>query len=642
MRLHLSARGHRRELEPMTIDPLAPRTILPAVLSIIRDTWRQLVFVDVLAKAIGLLAVTPAVTLLFRLAAARRGSAVLTDEEILWFVLSPFGLVVLLVVGAVVLWVLFAQHGAILAIAHATSAGSRMTALWAYGVVMRRGAAVLRLAAGLVLRLLLLSAPFVGAMAAVYLALLSGFDINYYLATRPPAFWIAGTLIALLALLLAVTLGIALVRWLCALPVLLFERVGVRTAFRRSVALTAGRRRAISGWLLTWAAASFAVASLLTGAVGAIGRLLVPQGSRSLAVVAVAVGVVFAVAVLLNLVISVVVASQLGVLAERLYVGCGGTGEPLLAFETPPRERAPASAGHVSRRALAAGLVAALVAVVAVVAWAASTVRVEDSTEITAHRGSSATAPENTLAAVEQAIADGADWVEIDVQELSDGTVVVLHDRDLKRLGGMPLTVAGSTYEELREVDVGSWFASEFADQRVPTLEQVLDLCRGHARVTIELKYYGALGTLAERVIRIVEEEEMASEVALMSLKHEAVRHMQTLRPGWTVGVLTAVALGNVARLDADFLAVNASLATRSFIRAAHRRGRAVHVWTVNDPLQMSVLMSRGVDNIITDVPAVARAVLMERAEMTAVERIMVEVGAWLGIVEVEDEGTEQ
>jgi glycerophosphoryl diester phosphodiesterase len=279
------------------------------------------------------------------------------------------------------------------------------------------------------------------------------------------------------------------------------------------------------------------------------------------------------------------------------------------------------------------------VVVAAGTAWLATTVRVKDTTEITAHRGSSAHAPENTLAAVEQAIADGTDWVEIDVQELADGTVVVVHDRDLKRLGGVDLRVAGSTYEELRDVDVGSWFAPEYADQRIPTLAQVLALCRGRARVNIELKYYGSLGTLAERVIRIVEQEGMASEVVLMSLNHEAARRAKALRPDWTVGILTAVALGDVARLETDFLAVNASLATRTFIRAAHRRRRAVHVWTVNDPLQMSVLMSRGVDNIITDVPAAARNVLEERAEMTAVQRLMVEVGAWLGIVNVEQEG---
>jgi glycerophosphoryl diester phosphodiesterase len=623
----------------MSTNPLAPRAILPAMLGIIRDTWRQLVLVDLLAKAIGFLVVTPIVTLLLRLAAARRGSAVLTDEEILWFFLSPLGIPATVSVGAVALWLVFVQHGAILAIARADSAGKRVTAWRAYAVVARRGVTVLRLAAGLILRLLLLSAPFVGAMAAAYLALLTSYDINYYLSVQPPAFWVAGALNALLAVALLVTVGFALLRWLFALPVLLFERTGVRAALHRSVTLTAGRRRAIAVWVVGWAAVSFAVTSVLTGAVGAFGRLLVPAGSGSLAVVALAVGVVFAVAVLLNLVISVVVASLLGVLVERLYVGCGGADLPPTVLEAQPDERAVVPTGRVARRVFPAALAAALVVVAAGTAWLATTVRVEDTTEITAHRGSSAHAPENTLAAVEQAIAGGADWVEIDVQELADGTVVVVHDRDLKRLGGVDLRVAGSTYEELRDVDVGSWFAPEYADQRIPTLAQVLALCRGRAGVNIELKYYGSLGTLAERVIRIVEQEGMASEVVLMSLNHEAVRQAKALRPEWTIGILTAVALGNVARLETDFLAVSASLATRAFIRAAHRRGRAVHVWTVNDPLQMSVLMSRGVDNIITDVPAAARNVLEERAEMTAVQRLMVEVGAWLGIVNVEQEG---
>ena len=173
-------------------------------------------------------------------------------------------------------------------------------------------------------------------------------------------------------------------------------------------------------------------------------------------------------------------------------------------------------------------------------------------------------------------------------------------------------------------------------------MEQVLDLCRGRARVNIELKYYGSTGTLAERVIQIVEERGMESDVVLMSLKHEGVRQAKVLRPDWKVGVLTAVALGNLTRLESDFLAVNSSLATRSFIRSAHRRGREVHVWTVNDALQMSVLISRGVDYLITDVPAAARAVLEERAEMTAVERLLVEVGAWLGIVPVEAEASDE
>ena len=619
------------------VTSLSFRAVVPGVVHVLRHAWLQLVAVDLLAKAAGFLVVAPLATLLLRLFAEQRGNAVLTDEAILWFFLSPLGVTAFVVVGAVTLWILFVEHGAILAIAQAASAGKRVTALWAYGVIVRRGAAVLKLAATLILRLLVLASPFAALMAAVYVTLLGEFDINYYLSVRPPAFWVAGALIALVAVALLATLGAALVRWLLALPVVLFERAAAGGAFRASVSLTAGRRWSIAAWLLLWAVISLLVTAVLTGAVGATGRLIIPAGSGSLALVALTVGAVIAVAVLLNLAISAVVASLLGVLVERLYVGSGGA---VLAPEVPeqrPNAGARQAPLRFRPRAVFGGIVVAGVAVAAIAAWVASTVRVEDTTEITAHRGSSAAAPENTLAAVERAILDGADWVEIDVQELADGTVVVMHDRDLKRLGGVNLNVAGSTYDGLRDVDVGSWFAPEFADQRIPTLQQVLDRCRGRARVTIELKYYGPVGTLAARVIRIVEERGMASDVVLMSLNQEAVRQAKALRPDWTVGTLTAVALGNLARLDADPLAVNASLATRSFVRSAHRRGKAVHVWTVNDPRQMSVLVSRGVDNLITDVPAVARAVLDERIEMTAVERLLVEVGAWLGLVPVEE-----
>ena len=78
---------------------------------------------------------------------------------------------------------------------------------------------------------------------------------------------------------------------------------------------------------------------------------------------------------------------------------------------------------------------------------------------ITAHRGSSMAAPENTLAAIARAIEDGADYAEIDVQETADGTVVVIHDTDLKRITGLAEKIWDVTYDEVRELDFGSWFS---------------------------------------------------------------------------------------------------------------------------------------------------------------------------------------
>jgi glycerophosphoryl diester phosphodiesterase len=252
---------------------------------------------------------------------------------------------------------------------------------------------------------------------------------------------------------------------------------------------------------------------------------------------------------------------------------------------------------------------------------------------ITAHRGASAHAPENSLAAVKRAIADNTDWVEIDVQETADGIIVLAHDQDLKKVAGMDLKIGEATYDQLRHVDIGRSFSPEFAGERIPTLEEVLTVCKGHAGLNIELKYYGHEKKLEERVIELVEAHDMASDVVVMSLKHEGVQKTKALRPSWTVGLLTAVAIGNLTKVEADFLAVNAKIATSTFIHSAHRRGKEVYVWTINDPVLMSDFISRGVDNIITDKPALARSVLAQRAQMTPAERLLVRVGSQVGLV---------
>ena len=106
-------------------------------------------------------------------------------------------------------------------------------------------------------------------------------------------------------------------------------------------------------------------------------------------------------------------------------------------------------------------------------------VRLDDKAVIMAHRGASRAAPENTLAAVKQAIEDGADWVEIDVQETADGDVVVMHDSDFMKLADVDLKIWNATKADLEKIDIGSWFDPTFKDERVPKLQDVLTVCKG-------------------------------------------------------------------------------------------------------------------------------------------------------------------
>jgi len=118
----------------------------------------------------------------------------------------------------------------------------------------------------------------------------------------------------------------------------------------------------------------------------------------------------------------------------------------------------------------------------------------------------------------------------------------------------------------------------------------------------------------------------------LMSLNYEAVTKAKALRPDWTVGLLAAKAVGDLTRLDADFLAVNVGMGTRRFMRRAHGRDKDVYLWTLNDAAQMSRFVSMGADGIITDDPAQAQRVLERRADMSVAERLVVSLAAWVGV----------
>jgi glycerophosphoryl diester phosphodiesterase len=117
----------------------------------------------------------------------------------------------------------------------------------------------------------------------------------------------------------------------------------------------------------------------------------------------------------------------------------------------------------------------------------------------------------------------------------------------------------------------------------------------------------------------------------IMSLKYGSIQKVRALRPQWIVGLLTAVSLGDLTRVDADFLAVGTGVATQGFVNLAQSRGKDVQVWTVNDPIVMSTMISRGVNSLITDKPALAREVLQQRATLSSMERLLLELAILFG-----------
>lgn len=596
------------------------------------QTWPRLLATAIIYKIIALVVLTPVVSLALRLFVSTRGSSVLADQDILYFVLSPVGLVALVMVGTVSLAILTLEQACLMAIGFGETRDISIGTIDALWFGARQAWSVVRLALRIFVRVSLIATPFLTAGGLTYLLLLSEYDINFYLAEKPPIFLFAAAFISTLLIVMAVLVIRRLVSWSFALPLLLFEGLSPAEALTTSAERTADHRLIVGFTLVVWGVAGALLSAAPLALVGELGRWIVPKFAGSMAVLVVIIGAFLLLWGLLNLVVMVINESMFALLIVRLYGALGISPEAQLSGRATSDKLATDPRRRISIKLAFAGLV--LAGVLAALAGAVflDTVRLGDDVVVIAHRGAAGSAPENTLASVALAVEQGADIIEIDVQETLDGQVVVMHDSDLMRVGGSPLKIWASTYADIIEIDIGSWYGPEFSDQRVPTLEQVLEICKGRAKVDIELKYYGHNERLEERVAEIVERLGMEDEIVLMSLVSDIVSSMKALRPQWTVGLLTAKAVGDLTTSDADFLAVHVGIAKPGFIRRAQAAGKEVFVWTVNDSMNMSRMMSRGVDGVITDHPARARTVIEKRAELSSAERLMLNVAFWVGL----------
>ena len=234
-------------------------------------------------------------------------------------------------------------------------------------------------------------------------------------------------------------------------------------------------------------------------------------------------------------------------------------------------------------------------------------------TKVWGHRGASEHAPENTIPAIELALAQGADGVEIDVQLTRDDEVVVIHDETLERTTDGHGWVADHSYDDLRRLDASAGHVG-FVGVRIPTLAEVL-ATTGDALVNIELKnsempYKG----LEERVLEVVAEHGASDRVVLSSFNHYSLRHFQELGASMPLGVLYSDVLfrpwSYATKLGAQAVHPPLRSTRLRLVEECHAHGLAVNVWTVNAPDDIRRMAHFGVDAIITNDPLLATSIL--------------------------------
>lgn len=231
---------------------------------------------------------------------------------------------------------------------------------------------------------------------------------------------------------------------------------------------------------------------------------------------------------------------------------------------------------------------------------------------VAAHRGYSSIFPENTMAAFAGALDLGVDYIETDVQMTKDGRIVIFHDDELKRVTGCEGTVADYTYEELSAMDVGKWFSDDFAGERIPKLQQLLEMARDFdVKIYLELKDIGDVDGFVEAVYRVAKEAGMTERCVFASFRYEYLMQLKELDP--ECFVLYNVISGKVGlpqEFPADFYGLSAETANAQVIEAIHAQAGQVFVWTVDTPSQIKNVQAMGADGIVTNVPGLAKVLV--------------------------------
>ena len=609
----------------------------PSCRRIIVETWGdftqlspRLLPYDVLFKILYAAALGPLTTWLLTTLIGSTGAPVIGNTAIAAFILSPIGIVTTIAIGTLTRAAGFIEKSGLMVIGLGHMTGQRMSFLRTVRFTARRIPNLLGLALLQTLILLIAVVPF-GALGGIgYLTLLSQHNINYYLTLRPPEFQVAVALAAILAIGLLAVMAYLYLRWLFAVPAVVLEGRSFPAALGRSRELMKGGYRRCAAVMLTWGVLMVVLTAIVTEVVHALSQALFALAGHSLDATIVVSGLMLAVSVLLTAVVSFFGVSGSSLLIIRLYSERrAAEGLPLPRLPEIELQETPAAG---KRRFLSRPLVwigaAALLLLTGMLSVAMiEALDLDTDVLITAHRGYSTVAPENTVSAIDKAIEAGADMAEIDVQETADGVVVVIHDDDLMRIAGVSKSIWESDYDEIKDLDVGSWFSPEFAGERLPTLAEAVDAAQGKIKLMVELKYNGHDQRLAERTVQILAEKDFASQAVIHTLNYDGGIEAKTLDPRLQIGYIAAVVLGDVSKVDYDFLSLEQTLATPDTIDAAHDDNKAVAVWTVDDHDAMVTMINRGVDNIITDQPELLKEVRQEMSGLSDVERVLLMFG---------------
>mgnify|MGYP001628248239 FL=1 len=589
-------------------------------LGILRRHRRSLLINHLFFTGFTLAVLAPAVGTLFSVLEPVTGQGAISTGGIAAFLFSAGGLVWMVVTLTAVMTTLALEQAGMTVIASSVDrAGEYRLTLAALWLVARRSGRLLWLTLLQVMGHLVVALPFLLIIAVAWRTLLSGYETYFISITRPvELWWFLGIAVAALAGMFSGN-GWLFLRWSLAVPIATLERTTALDALLSSSRRIHGSKRQLVVALVAGGSVLLLplLFTYLFQVMGAPYLALMPASPRALIP---AITVYVALYLLLMIAVAFVLSAGFSLLIYRVYLTTSGHSR---------QHHVPAPPRNTGARAwlLEAVLVVAVVVQAVLIVGAFGE---HDDVTIIAHRGNAFVAPENTASALERAIADGADLLEVDVRMTADDKLILWHDADLERLVGRPERISELPWADIRTLDAGAWFSTDYAGERVLMLTELIELARGRANLFLDLKPDHNSRDLTRQVVRVLRQEDALEGTVIAAAERHVLNEASAMEPSLQTALLAQFVIGPLREGQFDILGLRHNRISTATVARARQLDYELHAWTVNQPSEMARLIDMGVDAIITDRPDVLARLLAERRQLSDAERLAIKLHSWL------------
>ena len=424
------------------------------------------------------------------------------------------------------------------------------------------------------------------------------------------------TILSIGATILAVYIVVLALKWAICYHSFVFESDDFKTACRESARLTKGHHVHIFFDVILWELTLGVLLYVISAIVSAVAVLIIKMVAGADAY-SLSVNAVYLIGITMSTLYTMFSVPLVFVhLSDLYYTFKEEKGEKIPDFEPPKDIGFKKTWARTAAWGVIGVIVVVNVAGFYMMEEGSYSLQTDITTvpEVSAHRGDSASAPENSIPAFEKAIEDGADWIELDVHQTKDGVVVVTHDSDLNRIAGVDKQIYDLTYDELEQYDVGSWFSSDYSYLRVATFDEVCRLCKGKIKMNIELKPTGNEENFEANVIKVLQDNNISPDSCVIdSLQLPAIQAAKKIDPEYRTLYIMTVALGDFTKIDGvDDYSLESSFITEDTVREVHAAGSRLFAWTVNNEENVDEMIMDQVDNIITDDPVATKNMIEE------------------------------